>query len=293
MGAARSTRRPHDNSDREAVLQRYLRAMGGIPMLSSQEEAEVSRRIQRGGPGASAARERMINANLRLVVAIAKQYSYRGLPMADLIQEGNIGLMRAVEKFDHNRGFRFSTYASWWIRQSMVRAIESQMRTIRVPIYKLELANRIHQMQRHLFQTLGREPSLQEIAERLEVPLDDVEELSRMTREPMSLDAEISEDSEATILDFVADPDAELPSAALERSDLHDEVEGVLAGLTPREEKVLRMRFGIGEPSNASLEEIGARFSLTRERIRQIEIKALRKLRHAKRRRQLEDFASA
>jgi RNA polymerase primary sigma factor len=274
----------------EALLNKYLRSMGAIPLLSGQDEVEVARRIDDGGPDAEFAKAALIKANLRLVVSIAKQYTYRGLPLADLIQEGNLGLIKAVEKFDHTKGFKFSTYASWWIRQSIIRAIESQIRTIRIPIYKLEIVNRINQTQKMLFQQLGREPSLIEIAVHLEMEVEKVEGLMKLTREPMSLDAEVSEDSDSTVMDFVENPDAESPSGAMEEAALREEIDGVLATLTPREEKVIRMRYGIGEPTHYSLEEIGSRFSLTRERIRQIEIKALRKLRHAKRRKQLESF---
>ncbi len=273
------------------LLNKYLRAMGAIPLLSAKDEVEVARRIDDAGPDADLAKAALIKANLRLVVSIAKQYAYRGLPLSDLIQEGNLGLMKAVEKFDHTRGFKFSTYASWWIRQSIIRAIESQVRTIRVPIYKLEVVNRVHQTQKMLFQKLGREPSTQEIAKELEVDSDDVEELLKITREPMSLDASVSEDSDSTIMDFIENPDAEVPSERMDEADLREQIDDVLASLSPREEKVIRMRYGIGEPTHYSLEEIGSRFALTRERIRQIEIKALRKLRHAKRRKQLDAFS--
>lgn len=295
MAAAVARKSVSKVADRDGgmVLDRYLRSMGAIQLLSWEDEVEVARRAQEGGPDSELAKAALVRANLRLVVSIAKQYSYRGLPLADLIQEGNIGLMKAVEKFDYTRGFKFSTYASWWIRQSIIRAIESQIRTIRIPIYKLEVVNRVSQTQKLLFQKLGREATVREIADHLEMNVEDVDALLQLTREPMSLDATVSDDSESTMGDFIENPDAEMPSERLDCSDLRDQVETVLATLTPREEKVIRMRFGIGEPTHYSLEEIGSRFSLTRERIRQIEIKALRKLRHIKRRRDLEEFASA
>jgi len=272
------------------LLNKYLRNMGQIPLLSRDDEIEVARRIDAGGPDAEIAKQALINANLRLVVSIAKQYSYRGMPLSDLIQEGNLGLIKATEKFDHTRGFKFSTYASWWIRQSIIRAIESQIRTIRIPIYKLEVVNKVHQTQKDMFQELGREPTMREVSDRLEMDPDKVEALMRLTREPMSLDAPVSDDSDSTIGDFIENPLCDKPSDAIEEASLREQIEDVLAMLTPREEKVVRMRYGIGEPCCYSLEEIGGRFHLTRERIRQIEIKALRKLRHVKRRKGLDAF---
>ncbi|MFT7521360.1 MAG: RNA polymerase primary sigma factor [Kiritimatiellia bacterium] len=290
VAASRRSKKSDSSDDEGALLTRYLRKMGTIPLLNWEDEIEVARRIRDGGADCGLAKAALIKANLRLVVSIAKQYAYRGLPLADLIQEGNIGLIRAVEKFDYTKGFKFSTYASWWIRQSIIRAIESQIRTIRIPIYKLEVVNRVHQTQKRLAQRLGREPTLKEVADRLELGLVEVQGLLKMIREPMSLDTPVSDQSDSTIGDFVANPDAERPSSRVEDAALRDEIGHVLATLSPREEKVVRMRFGIGEPTNYSLEEIGSRFALTRERIRQIEIKALRKLRHAKRRRSLQDF---
>jgi len=272
------------------LLNKYLKNMGAIPLLSREDEVEVARRIEAGGPDAELAKQALINANLRLVVSIAKQYSYRGMPLADLIQEGNLGLIKATEKFDYRRGFKFSTYASWWIRQSIIRAIESQIRTIRIPIYKLEVVNKVHQMQKQMFQELGREPTLREIAERLQMEPEKVEALMRLTREPMSLDAPLSDESDSTVAEFIENPQAEAPSSSIEEAVLREQIEDALCTLSPREETVIRMRFGIGEPCCYSLEEIGSRFHLTRERIRQIEIKALRKLRHAKRRRDLDAF---
>jgi RNA polymerase primary sigma factor len=279
--------------DPAQLLTKYLRSMGAIPLLTHKDEIEVARRIDDGGPDSEIAKSALIKANLRLVVSIAKQYTYRGLPLADLIQEGNLGLIKAVEKFDWTKGFKFSTYASWWIRQSIIRAIESQIRTIRIPIYKLEVVNRVHQTQKLLFQLTGREPTTAEIALHLEVPVDEVEELLKLTKEPMSLDAQVSEDSESTAIDFIENPDAENPAEQTDTADLRDSIEDVLASLSPREEKVIRMRYGIGEPTHYSLEEIGTRFALTRERIRQIEIKALRKLRHANRKQTLHAFLEA
>jgi len=285
-------REPRAASPSQSVLDQYLRGMGAIPLLNAEDEVEVARRVRARGADAEIARAELIRANLRLVVAIAKQYTYRGLPMADLVQEGNMGLIKAVEKFDHTRGFKFSTYASWWIRQAIIRAIESQIRTIRIPIYKLEIVNRVNQTQKALSQRLGREAKAAEIATHLDMEESDVQDLLNLVREPISLDAPVGEESDSKLGDFIEHPDSEAPDSQVEHAALQREIEAVLATLSPREEKVVRMRFGIGEPTNYSLEEIGCRFALTRERIRQIEIKALRKLRHATRRENLEPFLS-
>jgi len=275
------------------LLDRYLGSMGRIPLLKGDQEVCVAQRIERGGPDGERAKAELIRANLRLVVSISRQYAYRGLPLADLIQEGNLGLMKAVEKFEWRRGFKFSTYASWWIRQAIVRAIESQIRTIRIPIYKLEVVNRVNAMRKHCLQTLGREPTNEEVGEHLELDREQVEEVMNLVKEPLSLDAEVGEDGDSTVMDFVENPDAPAPSEQVEAESLAEHVGQVLSSLTPREEKVLRMRYGIGEATTYSLEEIGSRFALTRERIRQIELKALRKLRHASRRSSLEAFSEA
>ncbi len=288
-----SLKRLISTDESSQVLDRYLSNMGAIPLLRGEQEVAVARRIEAGGRDGIKATSELIEANLRLVVAISKQYAWRGLPLADLIQEGNLGLMKAVEKFDYRRGFKFSTYASWWIRQAIVRAIESQIRTIRIPIYKLEIVNRVNSTRKHMYQTLGREPTVAEIAKALDEEPEKVEEVLAMVREPMSLDAEVGEDGDSTIMDFVVAPDAEMPSDTVEAAALSEQVCDVLASLTPREEKVIRMRYGIGEPTTYSLEEIGARFALTRERIRQIELRALRKLRHVTRRKSLEAYAEA
>ncbi len=287
---AAAVRKKLELDDPAALLNKYLKSMGQIPLLSHKDEVEVARRIDEGGPDAELAKAALVRANLRLVVSVAKQYTYRGLPLADLIQEGNLGLMKAVEKFDWTKGFKFSTYASWWIRQSIIRAIESQIRTIRIPIYKLEVVNRVHQTQKFLFQKIGREPTPLEIATHLDLPVEEIDELMKLAKEPTSLDAQVGEDGESTVIDFVENPDAENPADQLDRADLRESIDDVLSSLSPREEKVIRMRYGIGEPTHYSLEEIGTRFALTRERIRQIEIKALRKLRHARRRENLASF---
>ena len=274
------------------LLNKYLKCMGEIPLLKRADEVEVARLVALNGPDAEIAKQTLINANLRLVVSIAKQYSYRGLPLPDLIQEGNLGLMKAVEKFDYTRGFKFSTYASWWIRQSIIRAIESQIRTIRIPIYKLEIVNQVHYTQKALYQEFGREPTLYEVAERLEEDPKKLADLMRLTREPTSLDAPVANESDSKVADFIEDTGANGPGDAFDDASLREQIEDALAFLTPREEKVVRMRYGIGEPTQYSLEEIGQRFNLTRERIRQIELKAIRKLRHTKRSQPLAVFVA-
>jgi RNA polymerase primary sigma factor len=268
----------------------YLKKMGTIPLLKRDDEIEVARRIAENGNDAEIAKQTLINANLRLVVSIAKQYSYRGLSLSDLVQEGNIGLIRAVEKFDWTKGFKFSTYASWWIRQSIVRAIESQTRTIRIPIYKLELVNKVHYTQKDLYQSLGREPTLSELSKEVNLPIETVDELLQLTKEPMSLDTPVADDSDSTIGAFIEDVSIPAPGKFLEQTSLQQEISSALAELSPREEKVIRMRYGIGEPTQFSLEEIGQRFHLTRERIRQIELKALKKLKLSKNNEELLGF---
>ncbi len=277
--------------DNARILNRYLRNMGAIALLSRDDEVRLATQMEEGNPFESEmAKEDLIKANLRLVVSIARQYSYRGMPLGDLIQEGNLGLIRAVEKFDHTKGFKFSTYASWWIRQSIIRAIESQIRTIRIPIYKLEIVNKVQQTTKRLQHELGREPTPQEVADWLGEPVEKVEEIHKLAKEPMSLDQMVGEDSDATIGEFIPNPNAEMPSEHLEGVALRKSILQALSTLTPREEKVLRMRYGIDERTNYSLEEIGNVFNLTRERIRQIEIKALKKLRHVTRSRDLATF---
>ena len=276
------------------VLTTYLDQMGQHNLLTRAEEYEVARLVLEGTEKEQGqAREKLIQCNLRLVVSIAKQYSYRGVPMSDLIQEGNIGLMRAVEKFEYHRGFKFSTYASWWIRQAVVRSIESTCRTIRVPIYKLETINRLNQTMRAIGKKEGREPTRTEIAVEMDMSLEEVDDYLRMLREPVSLDKPIGEDGDAKLGDLIGDKSAEIPGASLVKNAMDKKVRRVLATLDPREEKVLRMRFGIDGYEGLSLEKIGKEFGLTRERIRQIEIRALAKLRQNGRRHYLADFATA
>ena len=276
------------------ILDHYLRVMGQHPLLSREEEYSTGKLIMEGTPEEQIrAREKMINCNLRLVVHIAKQYSYRGVPMSDLIQEGNIGLMRAAEKFEYHRGFKFSTYATWWIRQAIVRGIESSCRTIRVPVYKVGLMNSIRSKRKEMAASLGREPSREELAEEMMMEVEDLEDLLRMGRDPVSLDKPVGEDGTTSLGELIADENSALPDRQLVETALNDQVQRALATLTPREEKVLRLRYGMDSGDSMSLEKIGREFSLTRERIRQIELKAVDKLRGAKRAHYLQDFAIA
>jgi RNA polymerase primary sigma factor len=246
--------------------------------------------IEIGRKKADAAKRELVRANLRLVVSIAKKYTNRGLQFLDLIQEGNIGLMKAVDKFEYRRGYKFSTYATWWIRQAITRAIADQARTIRIPVHMIETINKLIRTSRYLVQEMGKEPSPEEIAEKMEIPIDKVRRVLKIAKEPISLETPIGEEEDSHLGDFIEDKKFSIPSEAAIDLSLAEQTRKILATLTPREEKVLRMRFGIGEKSDHTLEEVGKDFTVTRERIRQIEAKALRKLRHPTRSKKLKTF---
>ena len=265
----------------------YLKEIGRVPLLTSDEEVELAQRMAEGD---AYAKKRLAEANLRLVVSIAKRYVGRGMQFLDLIQEGNLGLIKAVEKFDHTKGFKFSTYATWWIRQAITRAIADQARTIRIPVHMVETINKVKKVSSQLLHQNGHDPTAEEIAAALDMPVDKVREIMRVAQEPVSLETPIGEEEDSHLGDFIPDDDAPAPADAASHTPLKEQLGEVLKTLTPREEKVLRLRFGLEDGRSRTLEEVGKEFNVTRERIRQIEAKALRKLRHPSRSKKLKDF---
>ena len=265
----------------------YLKEIGRVPLLNSQQEVELAQRIEKGDEDA---KQQLAEANLRLVVSIAKRYVGRGMHFLDLIQEGNMGLMKAVEKFDYRKGFKFSTYATWWIRQAITRAIADQARTIRIPVHMVETINKLIRIQRQLLQDLGREPTPEEIGAEMDIPTPKVRDILKIAQEPVSLETPIGEEDDSHLGDFIEDDDATSPEDHASYELLKEQLESVLDTLTDREENVLRLRFGLDDGRTRTLEEVGKVFGVTRERIRQIEAKALRKLRHPSRSKQLKDF---
>jgi len=265
----------------------YLKEIGKVPLLLPDEETKLAQRIEEGD---QVAKKKLAEANLRLVVSIAKRYVGRGMLFLDLIQEGNLGLIKAVEKFDYRKGYKFSTYATWWIRQAITRAIADQARTIRIPVHMVETINKLIRVSRQLLQELGREPQPEEVAKIMEMPVDKVREIMKIAQEPVSLETPIGEEEDSHLGDFIPDDDAPAPAEAAAFTMLKEQLINVLDTLTPREEKVLRLRFGLDDGRARTLEEVGKEFNVTRERIRQIEAKALRKLRHPSRSKKLKDY---
>ena len=276
-----------DSYSTDDPVRMYLKEIGKVNLLTQEEEIELAVRMSQGD---EEAKRRMAEANLRLVVSIAKRYVGRGMLFLDLIQEGNLGLIKAVEKFDYTKGYKFSTYATWWIRQAITRAIADQARTIRIPVHMVETINKVIRVSRQLLQELGHDPSAEEIAAEMNIPVEKVRDILKIAQEPVSLETPIGEEEDSHLGDFIPDEDASEPSEAASFSLLKEQLMSVLATLTPREEKVLRLRFGIEDGRTRTLEEVGKEFNVTRERIRQIEAKALRKLRHPSRSKKLRDF---
>ena len=276
-----------DSVNIEDPVRMYLKEIGKVPLLTAEEEKELAMRMEEGD---EEAKKRLAEANLRLVVSIAKRYVGRGMLFLDLIQEGNLGLIKAVEKFDFRKGFKFSTYATWWIRQAITRAIADQARTIRIPVHMVETINKLVRVSRQLLQELGREPTPEEIAERMEIPVERVREILKISQEPVSLETPIGEEEDSHLGDFIQDDNVPVPAEAAAFTLLKEQLVEVLSTLTEREQKVLRLRFGLDDGRSRTLEEVGKEFNVTRERIRQIEAKALRKLRHPSRSRKLKDY---
>ena len=268
----------------------YLKEIGKVPLLTADEEIEIAKKMLEGGPDAEAAKKKLAEANLRLVVSIAKRYVGRGMLFLDLIQEGNLGLIKAVEKFDYTKGFKFSTYATWWIRQAITRAIADQARTIRIPVHMVETINKLIRVSRQLLQEKGREPQPEEIAEAMGISVEKVREIVKIAQEPVSLETPIGEEEDSHLGDFIQDDDAPPPAEAASFTLMKEQLMSVLDTLTPREKKVLSLRFGLEDGRQRTLEEVGQEFNVTRERIRQIEAKALRKLRHPSRSKKLKDY---
>ncbi len=271
----------------EDPVRMYLKEIGKVPLLSAEREIELAQRMEAGDEDA---KKELAEANLRLVVSIAKRYVGRGMLFLDLIQEGNLGLIKAVEKFDYHKGYKFSTYATWWIRQAITRAIADQARTIRIPVHMVETINKLIRVSRQLLQELGREPTPEEIAKELDMPVDRVREILKISQEPVSLETPIGEEEDSHLGDFIQDDNVPVPAEAAAQTLLKEQLDEVLDTLTEREQKVLRLRFGMNDGRARTLEEVGKEFDVTRERIRQIEAKALRKLRHPSRSRKLRDY---